>query len=527
MPLTHVCFWDSKVGYRPVSVEEADEMYPYETVPADNRSRFVCDLCAQNIGFTKPRKGTGTRHFYHSRGEQNKECEDRAQVFERIVLALNSHTMPLRIKVHNFQMHFELGFFYPNSTNVSLQGSYQIKIRGASPQPCTYSSERIENSGITYLFVGSEPAEKYKIEYINLPNNYTRFWPSEAPGISSKGTFFEKESGRILHPGAKASTKKSYYLLQDNMLFSWETPSGISTKLITQYQSNFSGRWYLYQIDIKTFSPSVARFFLQRSIFLTEAPTEFYPIWPPYVEDPYFIYHNESDLYFHMRGEQAELKTFPITPDYYDPKSQKTGDGKLYKIHAASKEQLLSLGLSGAIGFSYLLKKELNMTAPLPEVRVEDSNCTILDPKVYSSLPKANRIIVTAQFDGKVVFLKNGSIQSISWLSADQAVTVDHLSFGSEIQVFQGCDCVQKVSFEKENHNYNAASEDVELVAKLKACTGTPITISHSMGAIANKLADYPQTKKWIYTKIRCGEMPYSAYQLLKYTANSRRGRNV
>lgn len=526
MPLTHVYFWDSKVGYRPVSIDEADEMYPYETVPADSRSRFVCELCAQNIGFSKPRKGTGTRHFYHSRGEQNKECEDRAQIIERAVQTLNGHTMPIRIKIHDFQMCFELGFFFPNAAGISPQDRYQIKIRGSSPHICEYSSERIESSGVTYLFVGNEPSDKYQIEYVNLSENYTKYWPSETPGVSPKGTFFDITSGRILHPGAKASTKKSYYLLQNKMLMPWDTPGGVSQKLVTQYQAIYSGCWYLYQIDIKVFSASVARFFLQRSVFLTESPTEFYPIWPPYVEDPYFIYHNESELYFHMRGEQAELKTFPITHDYLAPKCRNVENGKLYKIHATSKEQLLSLGLSGAIGFSYLLRKKLNMKASIPQVRVEDSDGAVFDHEVYSQLPKSKRITIMASFDGKVVFLRNGKIQSVNWLTSDQNVTVDQLSYGSEVRVFQGCDCICAVHFERETPDFDANTADLTLVKKLSANHGDMIAVSHSIGTLGKKLNRYPRTKQWVYSALREGKMSRDAYKILIDFANGNNWRN-
>lgn len=39
MPLTHVCVWDGKAGYRRVSIEEACSMYPY--APAVNVSRSI------------------------------------------------------------------------------------------------------------------------------------------------------------------------------------------------------------------------------------------------------------------------------------------------------------------------------------------------------------------------------------------------------------------------------------------------------------------------------------------------------
>lgn len=62
MPLTHVCVWDSKIGYRRITVEKANELYPYEV--SARGSQFVCELCAQNVGFSKARVDTGTRYFF-------------------------------------------------------------------------------------------------------------------------------------------------------------------------------------------------------------------------------------------------------------------------------------------------------------------------------------------------------------------------------------------------------------------------------------------------------------------------------
>lgn len=64
MPLTHVCVWDGKAGYRRVSIEEACSMYPY-TVSA-NSEIFVCSLCAQPVCLTAP--GIQRRNFRHMAG---------------------------------------------------------------------------------------------------------------------------------------------------------------------------------------------------------------------------------------------------------------------------------------------------------------------------------------------------------------------------------------------------------------------------------------------------------------------------
>lgn len=115
MPLTHVCVWDSKIGYRRVTIEEANEQISHE-VPAKN-SPFVCELCAQNVGFSKARTDTGTRYFFHSSAEQNKECEDRqiqlSQSGTQQLVSLNSHIMPLRLSVTESVFSLQIGFFCP------------------------------------------------------------------------------------------------------------------------------------------------------------------------------------------------------------------------------------------------------------------------------------------------------------------------------------------------------------------------------------------------------------------------------
>lgn len=164
MPLTHVCVWDSKIGYRRITVEEACKMYPYG---ASARSgHFVCELCAQNVLLTVP--GMNVQHFRHDPASPNKECDERQASFDpnygRSLRALNSHIMPLRLVVTGSIFSLQLGFFYPPDNKAHCD---KIKIAGDSHQVYEYSFERIERIGTTYLSVGSIPSQIYCVEYIN------------------------------------------------------------------------------------------------------------------------------------------------------------------------------------------------------------------------------------------------------------------------------------------------------------------------------------------------------------------------
>ena len=513
MPLTHVRVWEPKTGYRPVEVEEASLMYPYETVPADCRSRFVCELCAQNVGFTKPRKGTGTRHFYHSRGEQDKDCEDRAQIYGYTRFSLSSYVFPIRIWVKGHDFGLKLGFVHP--TDRAGFACDTIRICGDFYNRFEFSFERIETSGITYLDIGNYPCQKYSIAYDNASNRLLDTWPDTVLGINPMGTLFECPSGRMLNVGAKAYPDREYYLVQRVHLSLVGVPAGIRIQKITEVCTPNLEKWSLYKLRVESFTEAVAYFFLQRSIFLTEKPTVFYPIWPPYVEDPYFIYYRDNDLYFFMQGENAELKTFPVTRTSITPLSRNIEDGKLYRIFASSKEQLLSLGASGALGFSYLMKKELDQQASAPEVSINNLNGAAYADGIYDQLPKSKVLTVSAPFDGKVVVKKNGKICFIYRLSAGQDLTVDQITFGVRIDIFQGCDLVQTLRFVRKTAGFDVAAADKQLAKKLKSAQGTMITVPHSIGAIAVKLNAYPQTRQWLLGAIRSGEMPRSAYRML------------
>lgn len=507
MPLTHVCVWDSKIGYRRITVAEASKLYPYE-VPA-NRSHFVCELCAQNVGFSKARVDTGTRYFFHSSAAQNKDCEDRqvqlSTATSQRLLSLNSHIMPLRISVSGSKFSLGIGFFYPPGTNAYCD---KIKIAGDSHQVYEYSFERIEQVGVTYLNVGAIPSRIYSVEYVNANAELKKYWSNKIPGINRNGSFFDGNTGRIIQPGARAFSGNFYYLLQRQPLHS--TITDIRATEITRIQSSYI-TWHLYRIDIKKFSEYSAKFFLKYEVFLTEKPTKFYPIWPPYTEDPYFIHHNSNEFYFFLCGDDTELRSFPASA-----KATGTQDGKLYKLHTREKEQLVSFGKSDSLGFSYLIKQPFCKVASAPSVTIRDHVGNILSEALYTNVPKSKSISVTCQYDGKAVVQKNGRTAYVYKLSAEQTLTIDQLSYGTEIHFYLGSDHIRSIRFEQESIVRNVSALDYALVKKLQACSDPKFPTTHAIGALANKYSAYPRTRHWLYMTLRQGEISRKALELLR-----------
>lgn len=508
MPLTHVCVWDSEIGYRRVTVDEANELYPYE-VPS-SRGHFVCELCAQNVGFSKARVDTGTRYFFHSSAAQNKDCEDRqiqlSNAASQRLSSLSSHTMPFRIAVNGTTFTLQLGFFYPPDHKAHCD---KIKIANDTHQTYEYSFERIERIGTTYLNVGTVPSRIYGIDYVNANAELKKYWSNKVIGVSATGSLFDGRTGHILLPGAKAFSTNSYYLLQKRQLTI--TPKDLQIQEISRVRSTDYSIWYLYKIHAKQFSARAAKFFLSYSIFLTEKPTKFYPIWPVYIEDPLFIYHNSNNFYFYLCGDDAELKSYPATSNALD-----THDGKLYKLYTREREQLISLGKAGSLGFSYLIKQPLSKKAAQPKLTIKDFSGAELIEDSYTKLPKSKYISVSCQYDGKAIVRRGQKIEHIYRISSEQDLLIDGLSLGAEISFYHGCDCVRTLHFQKEESLHSTLDFDNELVIKLRNCSGPMITVTHSIGSVGGKLSAYPETKRWLLKAIRKGKMPRSAYQLLQ-----------
>ncbi len=518
MPLSHVCVWDSQIGYRRITIEEACRSFPYE-VPARS-GHFVCELCAQNVGLSKARIDTGTRYFFHNSAEQNKECEDRQSQIDREarqrLTSFNNHTMPLRIVLSGSAFRMELGFFcLPNLQ----ERCDKIRISGDSHRLFEYSFERIEQFGTTYLNVGDIPSSVYGVEYVNATPGLKKYWTNRVQGVNASGTLFDGRTGQILQSGGKAFSGNVYYLLLRQPLYYFYHADIESTE-VARAQTRTHATWHLYRIRAKRFSEAAAKFFLKYSIFLTERPTKYYPIWPPYIQDPYFIYHNSDDVYFYICGDDAVLKAFPINPTKLSAR-----EGRVFHLHSQGKEQLVSLGKSGALGFSYLIRQPLAREAPLPEIQIKDLAGGELTEEQYSKLPKGKQISVLPQYDGKAVVKKKGKTVYIYKLSAGESMLIDALSLGTEILLYQGCDCVRTVRFESKPTSRNVQLLDETLVRQLSSCTGPTVPVTHRIGALAGKYEAYPQTKQWLRTAIRSGTISRKALRILTESIPNKKGR--
>ncbi len=513
MALTHVCMWEESIrGYRSVSIDEATERYPY-TVSAES-GIFACRLCGQSVCLTRP--GERIRYFKHTSSAKTKECEDRSLIYDRrvppILTALSSHPMPIRIDISQSGFRLEIGFF--SLADIKPRSKCEvICIKTRTGKTFTYSFDRISQSGVTYLGVGDVPSETYSLSYSEATTNLLQYWPLSAAGIPSTGAIFDVVTQKMIPEDGRTSGK-CFYLLTRERLRRWMVPVQLSLDSVCE--SVGSGCWNVYQLTVHMITQSVAQFFLRWSVWLTESPTEFFPIWPPYVEYTPFLCPSEAEMYIYLRSDTAGLEIYPRT---YCPGVLVT-DGRLYKIAAMNRAQLVSVGRLGADGFSYVSKRKFDQQAVAPTIRVVDAAETVLDQDVYTNFSHRRRINITTPFDGKVVVWRSGVVSEVRNLCADKTITIAPPASQFEIRIYQGCDCVRTIRFEKSQQQ--SMPTDSLFVAQLQTCSGSKMAVSHSLGAIANKLRDCPETRNWLYAQIRNGEMTRQAYRLLLKHFNKR-----
>lgn len=519
MPLTHVQIWDEKEhGFRHITDKEAEESFQYGI---SSRSGILsCGLCGQNVCFTAP--GERIRHFRHTSSDEIKICEDRQGIYEHDVDSLSGHTMPIRMAIQGSQLSFQMGFMIPANLRNSGSPGGEVIIQDASKRIFKYSVNDVKNNGVTYLAVGSEPSSRY---ILDVPDGLTDFWPRQVPGISARGALFEKSTGVMVPVGGKLYVNKSYYLLSKRENSFGIFPDGVAKKKVNPGKNP---SWQVYEIRISRITKSVADFFRKWAVFLAEKKTRILPLWPEVRKASFFYYHHASCLYFYMQGLQAELKTYPVWMGDSNYIWEETEKGKVYKFYTRQREQLVALGLYGAISFSYLIKEKRGQSVDFPEIKVSDMNGNELCQNSYSAVPDQGSLYIQSiPYDGKVVLLKNQKRIAVYGLHAGETLKLP-VEMSMEFQIFQGMDCVRTIVFRRQEADVpventlqykpdheNEAMWDAQLVRVLRSYTGNELSVSHSIGNVSRLLDGYPETKKWIYEKIRAGRMSEKAYHYL------------
>lgn len=506
--LTHVCMWSDN-GWKRITAEQAAKLHPGGTVSAHS-GLFMCELCGQYVSLTDG--AVQTRHFRHSAHEKSKNCPERKLGADySISYGFQEHDLPIRITgVSSSSFRFEVGLIRAPIISLSRDFCIEIKPKGVSDTSYVFTKERLNYESITYLPIGEKPFKKYTLNLKNGNNKLREFWPVEINGIDPEGTLFEKASGKKLTYDADVEIEKEYYLLKRGYSYK-RTYSGVRIREIAQKQFGWE-IWTLHEVFASAFCEEAARFFLDFHCRLTDHPVSLQPVWPLFVEGNYIVKHSQDSMYMFVEGNVATVKTFPsaaihqLNPNVDYP--------KLYEVLCSSRQQLISVGRTQALQYTYFWKEPLNRVGLSPAISVMDFSGSAVASGESNTLPRNKALLFKSTFDGELIISNNNRVVDKRKIFADKQLELDGLSYGVSVQVVIGLDVVWKIDFKK--RQVIITDDEVEILKRISNVSGTVIPAPHSLRNILAGMSRYPQISQWIWKCIREGTINKQSYRRLQ-----------
>ena len=506
--LNHVCMWSGR-GWTPITAEKAAGLHPYGTVSAKS-GLFMCELCGQYVILTNG--SIRDRYFKHSAYEKSKDCPDRmdnSNSYNYYSYHSNEHELPIRIKgISPSSFRFEIGLI-----RVPIQlckKNLQIIIN--TKNHCyTFTRERINFDGITYLSIGKTPFESCKICIQNGDDSLYEFWPHVVKGIDREGTLFAKDSGKKITYDADVEVEKEYYLLKCGTL-AVEPKKDLRIRRIAEKKIG-RNLWKLYLVSALRFSECAARFYLDFHCRLTEKPASLQVVWPLFVEEDCLIKHNKKSMYIIVKGNVIkDIKTFPEVMSFR--RNSFSSTEKLYEICCSNRQQLISIGRTHALKYTYFWRESLNQTGKDLSVFVSNIDGIEISSGKSCDLPPKGTLRVKSEYDGEVVIIKHNIVTDKREIIAPTCIEIDEISYDTEIQVFIGLDCVWKVEFKKQD-NVDAYFES-NLLKIITRESRRKIRIPHSVYNIMLDMKCYPIVYEWIRKCIKNGMIDEQSYRNLQ-----------
>lgn len=494
MPLNHVYMW-SEHGWKPITIKELDEMHPEGTISAYS-GLLMCGICGQFV--TRAAGDKYVHYFKHDKKEASKLCEERAKQYDAGIISLSrEHDLPIRLaSFHSIEL--EIGLL-PIPKDISLNTRQQIIIipKDSEDKSFLYSLSRIHRDCITYLPIGTSPASEYHI----FIRDKIPFWPSKVQGIPTEGALFHGKTRKKIPYDADVQVNCDYYLLTTRI----ENVSDNGNITVQEIVPGYP--WRLYRVRAVKMTRYAGNFFLRFHCRLTDNPVEIFPIWPVTIQTPYFIHHNKNELFMFLQGE-AKAKVFPSA----DMNGYPCGNGKVIKVNCHDRQQLLCVGRTKILRYTYFWKDMLNNQAEIPAVTVTDFYGQSLKSGIKQEIPKKSQIKIKSEYDGFAEIEKDNKLLERRRITAEQQTIIQGIQFGYHIKIFQGLDCVWEILYERHKKEINC--DERAILAKLNVNYGKRIRVPHALGATAEKLKNYPRVRQWLYQRIREGYMSEKAYRV-------------
>lgn len=510
---------------------EPDEVWSIYRRTVSAKERLLrCDFCGQYVTFAVGNKNVN--HFRHNSNEDNKECEERTKYNKDyygssrkiLVTKVEKHNLPLKLIIKSsHQIELEIGMIpIPEELESKLYGSnITIDCLSTGLSPFQYSFvDRINNEFTTYLKVGSVPSEKYSIKVSPSCDGLDVYWPKEIEGIPVTGCLFNETSGKKIPFNANVRVGKRYLLLVGNKPINKANNSFYSDINIEKVceSKSLDSRWYVYRVWANEPTQTNKEFFRLFNANLTDESLDVNQIWPACNRTSESICHYTNKLYFYTSGDNITIKSSPET----HIEREKQDKNNLIIVETNRTSQMLVLWNNFEISdYKSLIYKEPKYSDENYSLKVTDENNNNIISGIYNRLPKNSILYVDSEIDGKILVYNKNILCYKSEFKAGKLQT-PKLIFGNTLCIYQGMDCVCKISFEK-NSLQNESTDYKYFIDRLNKCKGKEILIDHSFGSIIRYFNNNQLIKNWLIKIIHTGSIKEDALKIIKSFCLSRK----
>jgi len=506
--LTRVCVWEDGHGWQPISAESVALQQTYRHRIESGTKTFLCELCDQYVSFVNT--GNYRPHFKHPKG--SNDCDEKITSSNSFFITNPlGFSLPIRISIADSNLEIFIGFLPIGESKLKQiengRGQLTIHANGRAMRTFNIDSLRFMSDKISYLSVGSNISEKYKIDCGGKVDYI--YWPTEVDGFHRNGTLFDKVSGKRLPRNASVEVGREYWLIRKSSHWHQHFPQDVTIK-----KEITLGEYEIYVVNANLLSRSAADFFMNFGARLTDAIAEIIQIYPFVLNSPHFTLHASEKVWFHK------------TDGYVDtcPGSEmRMPTLNVFNIKGDNEKMLLLSrfeGRTSVLRYIMLRKNSADFTKLVekrktPFVEVCDEDGVDFEARQYDRLPKKRRLHILPEFDGyiDVYSITENFVSERYELKNGNRITLE-IVFDNKYRMFQGLDCVFEIVFVSES-KLSAVSDEQHL-ASLKNLKGHRVAISHTFGCISSKVRDMPLTRLWIVKQIRQGFMYSDAKEYLR-----------
>lgn len=446
MALTEVWWRGVNGEWTRTTATEADKEFKYTVSVKSNM--FRCYKCFQYVTFVKSTENVSS-HFKHSRGDINKNCEDRSSnLMSAYLQEMPLAEFPLKLIMEGTQAALFLGLppVSDDELKVLSKNNGFIKISCGQYSPAVYkvdSSHFIPNT--TNWFALSLSSQFHLVISIKPEQFVPKLWKLPLPKIPREGALFDARTGRRICEKGDIQVGKEYYLLRkriNSLYLGYRGSQDISTQVYHQDSS-----WTVYKIcALRMSEPASEFFFDELHLRLTQQPSDIDILWPPVIQKNDVVDTKQDRIWVYVRGEQ-DMLAYPVSGNHVTSTLRISPTQKIYEIRNSGTLQMICAErFSQTLQSLYIRPPIVPQIKQLDDIRVTDGNDREITDMILKKIPVGKTLRFLSPVDGTITVEDKEGFCYRKRLEADKETRITDLRYGIRITLRQGCSIVREIS---------------------------------------------------------------------------------